>query len=214
MGPRALLFDFNGTLSDDEPILCEIFGELFAELDRPLTAETYFERLAGLADPEIARTWLGADHPAVERVVAAKIARYRIRVADGSSVPDHVREAVREAAAAVTVGVVSGSARAEIEPVLAASGLNEFVETIVSIDDVDRGKPDPAGYLRALEALEIAAKDAIALEDTDVGIDAARAAGLRCIAVLGTLPSYRLARADEIVPRLDAALVRRLCRGR
>jgi beta-phosphoglucomutase-like phosphatase (HAD superfamily) len=50
---RAVIFDFNGTLSHDEPILCEIFSELFAEHGRPLSVQEYFDELAGLSDPEI-----------------------------------------------------------------------------------------------------------------------------------------------------------------
>ena len=69
MAPRAVVFDFNGTLSHDEPILCEIFMELFAEHGRPLSAQEYFDELAGLSDPEIVRTWLGEDHPALDEVI-------------------------------------------------------------------------------------------------------------------------------------------------
>src|SRR5919198_5682154 len=125
MGARAVVFDFNGTLSQDEPILCEIFQELFAEQGKPLSAQEYFDQLAGLSDPEIVRTWLGRDHPAVDEVIEERFRRYRDRVADGSSVPGAVREAVRYAAARVPVAVVSGAARAEVEPVLAAAGLAE-----------------------------------------------------------------------------------------
>ena len=57
--PQAVVFDFNGTLSDDEPVLCEIFMHLFAEHGKPMSAQEYFDRLAGLSDPEIVRTWLG-----------------------------------------------------------------------------------------------------------------------------------------------------------
>src|ERR687891_1902841 len=98
MRPRAVVFDFNGTLSDDEPILCEIFQELFAEHGRPLSAQEYYDELAGLSDPEIVRTWLGADHPAVGEVIEKRTECYRQRVADGSSVSDEAREAVRYAA--------------------------------------------------------------------------------------------------------------------
>src|SRR5690348_4007314 len=65
MPPEAIIFDFNGTLSDDEPLMCEIFAQLFAEHGRPLSAQEYFDELAGLSDPEIVRTWLGAGHPDV-----------------------------------------------------------------------------------------------------------------------------------------------------
>jgi len=68
--PRAVIFDFNGTLSQDEPILCEIFVELFAEHGKPMSAQEYFDELAGLSDPEVVRTWLGREHPDVADVCA------------------------------------------------------------------------------------------------------------------------------------------------
>ena len=60
---RALLFDFNGTLSDDEGIQCEILQELFAAQGKPLSQHEYFDRLAGLSDPEIVERWLGPGIP-------------------------------------------------------------------------------------------------------------------------------------------------------
>src|SRR3954452_9170399 len=65
---RAVMFDFNGTLSDDEHVLYEIFAQLFAAHGRPLTARDYFDELAGFSDPEIVRRWLGDDYPAAEAV--------------------------------------------------------------------------------------------------------------------------------------------------
>ena len=215
MRARAVIFDFNGTLSHDEPILLAIFQELFAEYGRPLSAEEYFDELAGRSDPEIVRTWLGADHPAVEEVIERRIERYRELAADGSTVPEEVREAVRYAAERVPVAVVSGAARAEIEPVLEATGLAGLVRVVVAAEDVPNGKPAPDGYLRALELLdyaadgELVASDVLVLEDAEAGIAAAKTAGMRCVAVLGTLPPERLAAADEIVPALDVRLMKR-----
>lgn len=210
MRPRAVVFDFNGTLSDDEPILCEIFQELFAEHGRPLSAEEYYDELAGLSDPEIVRTWLGRDHPALEQVIAERISRFRERVVDGSTVPGSRRDAVGYAAKRVPVGVVSGAARAEIEPVLAAAGLEEHISFLVAAEDVERGKPHPDGYERAVALLDIQPSDLLVFEDTEAGIAAAKAAGTRAIAVLGTLAPERLAAADEIVPAVDVPLMRRL----
>jgi len=208
---RAIVFDFNGTLSDDEPILCEIFVHLFAEHGRPLSAQQYFDELAGLSDPEIVRTWLGRDHPAVDTVIDERIERYRAAVADGSSVHEHVRKAVRYAAERVPVAVCSGAAKAEIEPVLEASGLAPLVRGIVSSDDVVKGKPDPEGYLRALELLDgVAAADVVVFEDTEAGVASARAAAVGCVVALtGTLDPTRLSAADELIDRLDVEVVRR-----
>jgi beta-phosphoglucomutase len=209
---RAVIFDFNGTLSQDEPILLAIFQELFAEYGRPLSAEEYFGELAGLSDPEIVRTWLGADHPAVDEVIERRSERYRELVADGSSVPQAVREAVRYAAERARVAIVSGAAREEIGAVLEGSGLAHVVTTVVAAEDVARGKPHPDGYLRVLELLDgdLPARDVLVFEDTEAGVAAAKAAGMRCIAVLGTLAPERLAAADEIVPALDVELMRRV----
>jgi beta-phosphoglucomutase len=209
---RAVIFDFNGTLSQDEPILLAIFQELFAEYGRPLSAEEYFGELAGLSDPEIVRTWLGADHPAVDEVIERRSERYRELVADGSSVPQAVREAVRYAAERARVAIVSGAAREEIGAVLEGSGLAHVVTTVVAAEDVARGKPHPDGYLRVLELLDgdLRARDVLVFEDTEAGVAAAKAAGMRCIAVLGTLAPERLAAADEIVPALDVELMRRV----
>jgi beta-phosphoglucomutase len=210
--PRAVVFDFNGTISDDERILCEIFQELFAEQGRPLSAQEYFDELAGHSDPEIVRTWLGPDHPAVDDVIRARAVRYRARVADGSSVPDGVRAAVRYAAKRVPLAVVSGAARAEIEQVLGAAGIAACFTAVVGGEDVPRGKPDPAGYERARVLLGdgLDAGDVLAVEDTDAGIAAAQNAGMRCVAVLGTLAPERLAGADEIVEQVDVDVMRRL----
>jgi beta-phosphoglucomutase len=210
--PRAIAFDFNGTLSHDEPILCEIFIELFAEHGKPLSAQEYFDVLAGLSDPEIVRTWLGRDHPDVDEVIAERSTRYRAAVADGSSVPPEVREAVRFAAERVPLAIVSGAARPEIEPVVEAAGIAGCFAVIVPAEDVEHGKPHPDGYLRALQLLGdgIAAEDVLVFEDTEAGVASAKGAGMQCVAILGTLAPARLGQADEIVERIDVPLMRRL----
>ena len=205
----ALLFDFNGTLSDDEGVQCAIFRELFAEQGHPLTEREYFDLLAGRSDPEIVERWLGAGHPAAAEVLERRVQLFRERAGDGSTVPPHVRESVLRAAGRSRLAVVSGAVRSEVELVLRAAEIDVF-EVIVSAEDVTRGKPDPEGYLLALARLRLPAADAVAIEDSPPGIAAAKAAGLHCVAVLGTAPPERLGQADEIVPRLDAALVDRL----
>jgi beta-phosphoglucomutase-like phosphatase (HAD superfamily) len=220
---RAIVFDFNGTLSADEPILCEIFGALFAARDRPLSAQEYFDELAGLSDPEIVRRWLGRDYPDVESVIAERVDRYRAAVSDGTSIREPVREAVRYAAGKVPVAIVTGAARKEVEPVVEAAGLAPHVRAIVASDDVVEGKPDPEGYLKALVLLGLPARasgsepqsplradEVVVFEDTEAGIAAAKAAGMRCIAVEGTLKPERLAAADALVGALDVDVVRRV----
>ena len=207
MRPAALLFDFNGTLSDDEHIQCEIYQEIFAEAGKPLGQAEYFARLAGLSDPDIVRTWLGEERP---ELVAERVNRYRARAADGSTVRPASRQAVRYAAKRAQLAVVSGAARVEIESVLDAAGLATLISLVVAAEDVAAGKPDPAGYRRALELLDRRPAEARAFEDSEAGVAAAKAAGLYCIALEGTVELDRLAAADEVVGALDVALMQRL----
>ncbi len=208
---RALVFDFNGTLSHDEPVLFAIYSELFAEHGRPLTEADYYGTLAGNTEEAIIGGWLGVEGETLRRLVEERIDRY-VRRADGSTIPVALRRVVRYAAARVPVGVVSGAYRREIEPVLEKAELAGHVTAVVTADDVTRGKPDPEGYRLALEALGggLAPEDVVAFEDTEAGVGSARGAGLRCIAVRGTLPDERLVAADGIVDAIDLELVRSL----
>jgi beta-phosphoglucomutase len=210
MAVRAITFDFNGTLSQDEPILCEIFRELFAASGRPLSEREYYEELAGLSDETIVTTWLGADGDTASPIVAERVRVYRERVADGSTIREETRAAVRCASASVPVAVVSGAARAEILPVLEAADLAQHFCAVVSSESVARGKPDPEGYLRALAQLAVAASEAVAFGDSEAGVASATGAGVRCIAVGGTHAPERLRAADELVAALDVEVIRRL----
>jgi len=205
--PAALLIDFNGTLSDDEHIQYEIYREIFAEAGKALDEDEYFARLAGLSDPEIVRTWLGKDRP---ELVAERVRRYQARAADGSTVGPEAREALRYAAKRARLAVVSGAARVEIESVLTAAALGQLVSVVVAAEDVATGKPDPSGYVLALELLELRPDEALAIEDSEAGVAAAKAAGLYCIALEGTVEIDRHGAADEIVGALDVELMRRL----
>ena len=214
---RAVTFDFNGTLSDDEDILFGVYAALFAEHGRPLGRDDYFTRLAGLSEHEIVRAWLG-DRDDLEAVVRVRIDRYRAAVTDGSTVSERIRAAVRHAAARLPVAVVSGATRAEIEPVVAAAGLAGCFCAIVDGEDVTHGKPHPESYELAVGILAghapgLAPGEVVAFEDTEAGVASATAAGVRCIALAGTLPHARLSQADEIVETIDEPLLRRVLDG-
>ena len=115
------------------------------------------------------------------------------------------------AAGHVPIAVVSGAHRAEVVPALEASGLADAFPVVVTIEDVERGKPDPAGYLLALELLggPLRPEEVTVFEDTEAGVASAKAAGMRCVAIPGTHTPERLALADELAPALDVEAVRR-----
>jgi beta-phosphoglucomutase len=206
MPVRAVVFDFNGTLSDDEPILLRIYRELFAEHGRPLSEREYYSELSGLSEEEIIGRWLGRVDDAL---IADRIARYRSLVSDGSTIYPEVRDAVRYAAERVPVAICSGAFAEEIEPVVAAAGLEPYVSALVAADHVAHGKPDPEGYLRAAELLGVPATALAAFEDTEAGVTSARAAGAHVIGITRTLGAERLAGAHELAERIDLELVQR-----
>lgn len=205
---KALLFDFNGTLSQDEELLCELYQGLFAELGKPMTRDDYFGKLAGLSEEGIILGWLGPVDD-LEALTEERLARY-IRVADGATVSEEAREAVRFAAERVPLGIVSSASRREIEPVVSAAGLDGLFRFVIASEDVQEHKPAPEPYLQAIERLGLPAGDVLAFEDSVVGVTAATAAGVRCLAVAGTAPAERLVAAEAIVDRIDVEIVRTL----
>ena len=205
---QAVAFDFNGTISDDEPVLIRVYQELFAEVGRPITAEEYLEHLAGHTDPEMFTRWLGVADP---DLMEERIRRYCALVADGSTVDEETRAAVRYAAERVPIGLVTSAYRTEVDPVLEVTGLREAFTAIVSLDDVTNGKPHPEPYLRIAELLGVPPAELIVFEDTEAGVESAKEAGAYVVALTRTLGADRLANADELVERIDRQLLERLC---
>ena len=186
--------------------MLELFQELFAEQGRPLDAATYERELAGMSDPEIAWAWLGRDHPAAAHVIAERDRRYRARTADGSTIPPGARGRAPGRRARAGRDLLGRGAQRDRGD---ARGRRDgrSIDLIVAAEDVPHGKPAPDGYVAAhrLLAPELPAGEVLAFEDTEVGVVSALAAGLRCIAVLGTMGADRLAAAERVVPELDAA---------
>lgn len=216
-----MIFDFNGTISDDEPILDRLFQEVFAADGIDFDSTYYYDRLAGLSDPEIVERALtdhGQDEDPVRaaRLLRSKVDRYKECVTASPTIAPQAAEFVAAVAERVPTGIASGALREEVEHVLAIAGIGELFNTIVCIDDVEHGKPEPDGYLLALKQLnagredQIAAADVLVFEDADVGVASAHAAGMRCVAIENPAYHGALAVADATVAELYAADVPRL----
>ena len=96
------------------------------------------------------------------------------------------------------VAVCSGSHRGDIEPMLEGWDVLSLLQTLVSADDVDKTKPDPAPYLLAAARLSLDPARCVAIEDSPAGIAAARAAGFRVHAVCHTFERARLGDAHQV----------------
>lgn len=208
----AVIFDFNGTLSDDEPILFRIFSELFGEhLNWAMTQQDYDRHLLGHSDREIVEKALeisGARDRDVDALLALRKRRYRELVADDNPIrPDTVRLVRRLADHGVPLAIVSGAQRDDVRAVLSNSPVGELIGVVVAEEDVTRGKPDPEGFLAGASQLGCAPTNILVFEDSAPGVQAALAAGMRCVAV-GLEPSDELmAVAPALVPRLSPDIV-------
>lgn len=211
MSVRAVVFDFNGTLSDDEPVLDELFRAIGYDLGLELTSEDYYLSLAGLSDPAIVARlleWSGSDVDA-DALLAAKVTRYKEIVSAKPTITPQTVAFVEAVAARVPVAIASGAVREEVEHVLGIAGLRERFGAVICADDVEHGKPHPEGYLKAAEALGVEPAFTLVFEDADAGVQAARAAGMRCIAIENPAYTGHPVAADLVVDRLDPSLVDR-----
>lgn len=211
---RAVIFDFNGTLSSDEPILVEIFTELFAEhLGWAMTAEDYHSSLVGHSDREIVQMALArhdVDDPAlVERLLVQRADRYRTKVAQHSPItPGTTALVERLDAAGVPMAIVTGAQRADVEAVLSNCPAGGWITQVVAEEDVDAGKPDPEGFLKGAALLGADPGDILVFEDSVPGVRGAQRAGMACVAVLGQEPNPQVVEISPLwVPSLDTGLL-------
>ena len=218
---RAAIFDFNGTITLDEHLICEIFQELLEPLGVSVTTELYFRELVGLDDAALlervlAQHGLSLDEAAVGSLLRRRIDLYLDRAAARSPIRPGSRELILELAGRLPIGVASGAFREEVELVLGRGRLLDCFQAVVTLEDVSRPKPDPEAYELALSRLNfrgrpmLAPSDVVVFEDSGPGVRAARAAGMACIAVLGTLgpaEAGQLALADLVVEELGADIV-------
>jgi beta-phosphoglucomutase len=221
---RAVILDFNGTVAEDESLLIRIYEELLGE--HGVAFDTgHYPRYAGLPDHAIFEQILEAhgrelEAATMDRLIQERIARYVAAVADDHPVADDTVAFMRTVAGHLPIGIASGAFREEIEHVLEAAGVAELVSAIVAIDEVEAGKPDPESFAAALAHLNrgrpepIAARDTVVFEDATDGAIAARAAGMRCVALRGRAYDERSGAAELTVERLTVDLARRLVPAR
>ncbi len=216
---RAIFFDFNGVLLDDEPIHMEALQRIFAEEGVTLSSDEYYDKYVGVDDRNCLRDVLEQsgrepDQALLVRLVARKASYYQERIQrDGYSFfPGAVSLVESAAAGSLTLAVVSGALRQEVEDALRKVGIRPLFKAVVAAEDVRRGKPDPEGYLLAIEELNSRSPlperlfhphEILAIEDTLPGLEAATSAGLVTLGVAHTLPRKELDVADVRIDELD-----------
>lgn len=185
--PSAILWDYDGTLLDTEPIWVEAEIALLAERGTKWTHEQGAQ-LAGMS-------WLDASNALIAEIGDETIDPYEFYLRRIHAVADWVRECdelpwrpgARElfeqiAAAGIPMGLVSASAQILLDAGLDRIGHDRF-DVIVDGDAVANGKPDPEGYLLAASKLGVDPRDCLVIEDSVSGAAAGRASGALVVAV-------------------------------
>lgn len=196
----------NGVITDDESLHEGAFRLVLAEVSVPFTHEDYIEFFAGRSDTNGLSAFLAERKPSLvsdaNELQRKKAARYKRQADDALRLYPDVAETLRVLRAAdFAMALVTGATRPEVEGVLRILGDNPF-RTIVSAEDVRLGKPAPDGYLKAAQSLGKPASECIVVEDSPVGVESARRAGMYCIAVTTTHSADDLSRADKVVGSL------------
>ena len=212
---RAIIFDFDGVLADDEHLHLESFQRAFDEYGVSLDERVYYERYLGFDDRGCVRQVMSDQgrlvlEPVIDALVARKGRAFMEAIERGVPLFPGVPEFVRRAAARCPLAIASGALRHEIDTILVAVGLRGYFGPIASADDIAVGKPDPAVFHLALARLNEAAggqptvpQECVVIEDSVAGVEGARRAGMRCVAVTNSYGADHLGWADLVVSSLE-----------
>jgi len=222
---RAIVFDFDGVIANSEPLHFQAFRDVLGEEGVALTEADYYAHYLGFDDVGVFQAMGAARGPwtrsRVDDLVSRKAVRLEALERDVSVLFPGAAAVIRRAAAAMPIAIASGARGVEIRRVLERERLDACFTAIVAAEDTVVSKPAPDPYLRALGLLRaacgepLAASDCVAIEDSHWGLESARAAGLRTVAVAHTYEAAALSGAADLViaslESLDLAALAQLC---
>ncbi|WP_026793507.1 MULTISPECIES: HAD family hydrolase [Planktothrix] len=209
MGLKAVLFDFNGIIINDESIHERLIAELLLTENLRSQPEEIRKFSLGRSDRACLTDLLTYRGRAVtnaylDQLIQRKSISYRNYLEQLAQLPLYpgLEKLLQQLQAAdLKLAIVTGALRAEVELVLTRSGLKDYFPIIVAGDEITLSKPEPQGYLFGLQRLNQAyphlnlqPSESLAVEDTCVGIMAARRAGMQVIGVAHTYPLHILQR--------------------
>jgi len=205
LSKRTVLWDMDGVIADTRPFHFAAWQEVFADRGVEFTEEAFGE-LFGTRNDFIVGTAMGHQlgEEDVQPIVEKKEELFR-RKAKGHIQPFPGAVGLLNAIkrANLRLGLVSSAPRENIDLVLGGLGLNGVFDCIVFGREVSQSKPSPQIYLLAADRLQVAPADCLVIEDSHQGVRAAKAAGMKCLAVTNTHPRQKLEEADRVVDSLD-----------
>lgn len=213
---RAVIFDFNGIIVDDEPIHFKLFQKVLGEEGISLTEEAYYARYLGFDDRGAFFAGYRENNRQLSQeklveLIDRKAVYYQEAIRHHVAIFPGVKSLITGLIGNVPLAVASGALRQEIETILATAGLLNQFQAIVSAEDVNQGKPEPEIFLKALAKLNAIADngstinraECVVIEDSKEGIKGARRAGMKCLAVTNSHPADLLSEANAVVKSLE-----------
>jgi beta-phosphoglucomutase len=218
---RAIIFDFNGIVLNDEPYHFRSMRDAVAGFGIRITEDEYYAEYLPMDDAACLDAICGRHSVTLtdgqrRGILELKPALYRACLQDGFPFAPGIEHLIRAAAEKYPIALASGAKRSEIESALSAKGLLNSFRVILGAEDFVIGKPSPQSYLFALEKLNRAMAgsstpvrpgECLVIEDSIGGIRGARAAGMPCLAVAGTYPKEKLSGANRVVSSLQEIAV-------
>lgn len=202
MGLKAVFLNLSGVMIDDEVINQSIIADIM--LSENLRAdETEYAQYcrgksdrAGLKDLLVNRGRVLSD-AYLDKLSETKAKAYRQQIEQLAELPlsPHLAEFLtRLKEQNITVGLVTGTTRSEVEYILQRAELTEYFDLIVAGDDLEQSKPEPEPYLLAIANLNLQASECLAIEDNSVGIEAAKEAKIQVVGISNIYPLHMLQR--------------------
>ena len=211
---KAVIFDFDGVITDSEVLHFRAFNAVLAQHGVELTTQEYYKSYLGFTDVDcfkflIRQGWLEIE----ENEIAELVGRKTIIFEDLAKNEGRLIEGVRDFLAIlskndIAMAIYSGALLPEIEMTLEDAGLRGHFEAIVSAEQVKKGKPDPEGFLLALERLNanrskpIQNEQCVVIEDGKWGLEAAKAAQMHTVGVTNSYDAGQLGLAEKIIDHL------------
>jgi beta-phosphoglucomutase family hydrolase len=212
MTSKALIWDLDGVIADTAPFHFLAWQRVAQDRGITLT-ETDFRQTFGKRNPEIIAEKFGPDIPSqdIESLATKKEELFR-RIAKQSikPFPGVLNLILALRAAAWKMAIASSTPAENIRLIVQSLDIAGLFDTIVADKDVSRGKPEPDGFLLAADRLAVAPANCVVIEDAIAGVQAAKNAGMKCIAVTNTHSAERLWEADRVVDSLEAISVETL----
>lgn len=202
--PAALVFDMDGVLVDSNPFHLQKWAEFLDEHGVSHTPEEMAQHVLGHHNDHAFRYFFGNRFSNEELVQFGEEIEARFRKAfHGHAQPLPGLEAliVECRAAAIPMAVASSAIRKNVEFVVDELGFRPYFRCLFSGDHVEHPKPDPEIYVLTAAELGLPPASCLAFEDSTVGIESAKGAGMKCVAIASTFPVQELQRhgyADHV----------------